>query len=69
MIRHGSLALDGAVVWKIVQVVQKKIPTIMVAREVQSFCILEGASDPLIEQWLKFFGQFTPDMWWTKGEK
>ena len=28
--------------------------TNMVARGVQSFCILEGATDLLIEQWLKF---------------
>ena len=32
--------------------------TNMVARGVQSFCILEGATDLLIEQLLKFFGQF-----------
>ena len=37
----------------------------MVARGVQSFCILEGATDLLIEQWLKFLCQFTPDIWWT----
>ena len=27
----------------------------MVARGVQRFCILEGATDPMIEQWLRFF--------------
>ena len=32
--------------------------TNMVARGVQSFCILEGATDPLIEQWLKFSSQY-----------
>ena len=42
--------------------------TNMVARGVQSFCILEGATDPLIEQWLKFSSQFNPDMWWTNAE-
>ena len=39
------------------------LSTNMVARGVQSFCILEGATDPLIEQWLKFFNQFSLDMW------
>ena len=33
---------------------QNFFSTVMVARGVQSFCILEGATDPLIEQWLKF---------------
>ena len=42
--------------------------TNMVARGVQSFCILEGATDPLIEQWLKFFSQVSPDIWWTNAE-
>ena len=42
--------------------------TNMVARGVQSFCILEGATDLLIEQWLKFLCQFTPDMWWANPE-
>ena len=42
---------------------QKFFSTNMVARGVQSFCILEGATDLLIEQWLKFLCQFTPDMW------
>ena len=42
--------------------------TNMVARGVQSFCILEGATDPLIEQLLKFFCQFTPDIWWANAE-
>ena len=41
---------------------------IMVIRGVQSFSILEGATDPLIEQWLKFLCQFSPDMWWTNAE-
>ena len=40
----------------------------MVAKGVQSFYILEGATDPLIEQWLKFSSQFSPDMWWTNAE-
>ena len=40
----------------------------MVARGVQSFCILEGATDLLIEQWQKFLFQFTPDMWWANPE-
>ena len=39
--------------------------TNMVARGAQSFCILESATDPLIEQWLKFSSQFSPDMRWT----
>ena len=34
---------------------QKFFSTNMVARGVQSFCILEGATDPLIEQLLIFF--------------
>ena len=42
--------------------------TNMVARGVQSFCILEGATDLLNEQWLKFFCQFTPDIWWANAE-
>ena len=42
--------------------------TIMVARGVQSFCPLEGATDPLIEKWLKFFCQFISDIWWTNAE-
>ena len=42
--------------------------TNMVARGMQSFCILEGATDPLIEQWLKFFCQFIPDIWWANAE-
>ena len=42
--------------------------TNMVTRGVQSFCILEGATDPLIKQWLKFFNQSSPDMWWTNAE-
>ena len=44
------------------------ISTNMVTRGVLSFCILEGATDPLIEQWLKFSIQFSPDMWWTNAE-
>ena len=36
--------------------------TNMVARGVQTFCILEGAADPLIEILLKFFCQFTPEI-------
>ena len=40
----------------------------MVARGVQSFCIVEGATDLLIKQWLKFSSQFSPDMWWTNAE-
>ena len=40
----------------------------MVARGVQSFYILEDATDPLIEQWLKFLCQFTPNIWWTNAE-
>ena len=47
---------------------QNFFSTNMVARGVQSFCILEGATDPLIEQWLKFSSQFSPDMWWTNAE-
>ena len=42
---------------------QNFFSTNMVARGVQSFCILEGATDLLIEQWLKLLCQFTPDMW------
>ena len=42
--------------------------TNMDAGGVQSFCILEGATDPLIEQWLEFSSQFSPDMWWTNAE-
>ena len=47
---------------------QNFFSTNMVARGVQSFCILEGATDLLIEQWLKFLCQFTPDMWWANPE-
>ena len=47
---------------------QNFFSTNMVARGVQSFCILEGATDLLIEQWLKFLCQFTPDMWWANAE-
>ena len=47
---------------------QNFFSTNMVARGVQSFCILEGATDPLIEQWLKFLCQFTPNIWWTNAE-
>ena len=46
----------------------KNISTNMVARVLQSFCILEGATDPLIDQWLKYFCQFIPDIWWTSAE-
>ena len=35
------------------------LSTNMVARGVQSFCILEGATDPLIEQWPNFFVNLT----------
>ena len=37
---------------------QNFFSTIMVARGVLSFCVLEGATDPLIEQWLKFSSQY-----------
>ena len=47
---------------------QNFFSTNMVARGVQSFCILEGTTDLLIEQWLKFLCQFTPDIWWTNAE-
>ena len=47
---------------------QKFFSTNMVARGLQSFYILEGATDPLIEQWLKFSSKFSPDMWWTYAE-
>ena len=47
---------------------QNFFSTIMVARGIQSFCILEGATDPLIEQWLKFSSEFSPDIWWTNVE-
>ena len=47
---------------------QNFFSTNMVPRGVQSFCILEGATDPLIEQWLNFFCQFTMDIWWTNAE-
>ena len=40
----------------------------MVSRAVQNFCILEGTTDPLIEQWLKFLDQFTPDIWRANTE-
>ena len=46
----------------------KFFSTNMVARGVQSFCILEGTTDPLIEQLLKFFCQFTPDIWWANAK-
>ena len=46
---------------------QNFFSTNMVARGVQSFYTLEGATDPLIEQWLKFSSQFSPDMWWTNA--
>ena len=36
----------------------------MDAGGVQSFCILEGTTDPLIEQWQKFLGQLGPDIRW-----
>ena len=42
--------------------------TNMVARGVQSFCILEGATDPLIQQKLKFLYQSTPDISWTNAK-
>ena len=42
--------------------------TKMVPRGIQNFCILEDATDPLIEQWLKFSSQISPDMWWTYAE-
>ena len=78
-LNHGSLALDGRLVWKISKrhffqdinnsfhgvtqigpkphqkVLQIFFSTNMVARGVESFCIIEDATDPLIEQWLKFF--------------
>ena len=47
---------------------QNFFSTIMGSRGAQSFCILEGATDPLIEQWLKFSSQFSPDMCWTNAE-
>ena len=47
---------------------QNFFSTNIVARGVQSFCILESATDPLIEQWLKFLRQFSPDMWRTNAE-
>ena len=47
---------------------QNLFSTNMAARGVQSFYILEGATGPLIEQWLKFSCQFSPDMWWTNAE-
>ena len=47
---------------------QNFFSTNMVARGVQSFSILEGATDPLIEQWQKFSCQFSPDMWWKNAE-
>ena len=43
-------------------------PANIVARGLQIFCILEGATDPLIEQWQKFFCQFNPDIWQTNAE-
>ena len=42
--------------------------TYMVARRAQSFYILEGATELLIELWPKFFDKFNPDMWWTNAE-
>ena len=74
MLKHGSLALDGALVRKISKrhffqdiknsfhgvtrmglkphqfFFQIFFSTNMVARGVQSFCILEGAADSMIEQ-------------------
>ena len=47
---------------------QNFFSTIMVVRGVQNFCILEGTTEPLIEQWLRFLGQFSPDMWWTNAK-
>ena len=47
---------------------QNIFSTNMVARGVLSFGILEGATGPLIEQWLKFFLQFSPDIWRTNAE-
>ena len=47
---------------------QQNFSTNMVARGVQSFCILEGATCLLIDQWLKFFDQFTSNMRWTNAE-
>ena len=47
---------------------QNFFQTNVVARGVQSFYALEGATDPLIEQWLKFSSQFSPDMWWINAE-
>ena len=47
---------------------QNFFSTNMAAGGVQSFCILEGATDPLIEQWLKFSSQFSSEMWWTNAE-
>ena len=41
---------------------QKFFSTNMVARGVQSFCTLEGATDALIEKKLKFLSQLTPDI-------
>ena len=42
---------------------KKNISKNMVARGVQSFGILGGATDQLIEQRPKFFDQFTTDTW------
>ena len=42
--------------------------TYMVATRAQSFCILEGATELLIELWPKFFNKFNPDMWWANAE-
>ena len=47
---------------------QNFFSTNTVARGAQSFCILEGAACLLIEQWPKFFCQFSKDMWWTNAE-
>ena len=41
------------------KIFQNFFSTNMVARGVESFCILEGATDSLIEQWPKF----SPDIW------
>ena len=41
---------------------QNFFSTNMVARGVQIFCTLEGATDPVIEQNLNLLCQFTPDI-------
>ena len=49
--RHRPLDSDGALVQKIQNsIFFNCFSTNMVDRGVQSFCILEGATDPLIEQ-------------------